>query len=165
MSKELRGRIYGSTNVQQVLETYPEWKDRFWPKIDKTSFCWFWKAGTNDRGYGVFATNAKRGDTNFEYAHRLTWILANKKEIPEGHVIDHECFNPTCCNPEHLEAIPAKDNCAQHVRHKQKPMCKKCGTQKHWVGKKKLNLVCSTCLREYQRSWRAKKRLEKWQSG
>jgi hypothetical protein len=30
--------------------------------------------------------------------------------VPEGHEVDHICHNARCCNPDHLQALPARDN-------------------------------------------------------
>lgn len=43
-------------------------------------------------------------------ATRLSWVLANRKDIPEGLMICHHCDNPQCINPSHLYAGTAKDN-------------------------------------------------------
>lgn len=33
-----------------------------------------------------------------------------KGEIPHGLEIDHLCNKPTCCNPDHLEAVTRAEN-------------------------------------------------------
>jgi len=43
------------------------------------------------------------------YRHRLAYEEA-KGPIPEGLTVDHLCFNTRCVNPDHLEAVPNKEN-------------------------------------------------------
>jgi hypothetical protein len=43
-------------------------------------------------------------------AHRVSWVLHNNKEIPDGYEIDHLCRNPLCVNPEHLDAVTRREN-------------------------------------------------------
>jgi len=76
---------------------------RFWSKVEKTSKCWNWKAGTDGR-YGLFKLNGKD-----EKAHRVAYLL-EKGSIPEGLSLDHLCFNKLCVNPAHLEPVPIRIN-------------------------------------------------------
>lgn len=43
-------------------------------------------------------------------AHRVSWVLHNNTEIPDGYEIDHLCRNPLCVNPEHLDAVTRREN-------------------------------------------------------
>jgi hypothetical protein len=77
---------------------------RFWPKVEKTSGCWIWKASRDKYGYGQFTF---RGEC--ESAHRVAWILCNGP-IPEGLGVLHKCDNPPCVNPDHLWVGTQRDN-------------------------------------------------------
>jgi hypothetical protein len=72
---------------------------RFWRKVDKTpEGCWLWRGALTDTGHG-----ACDFDGDSVRVHRLTWILARQRDIPEGLVIRHlMCDNKPCCNPAHV---------------------------------------------------------------
>jgi len=49
-------------------------------------------------------------------AHRLayeTWV----GPIPDGHVVDHLCFNKGCIEPTHLEAVTQRENVQRAIAH------------------------------------------------
>ncbi len=74
--------------------------DRFWEKVDMRApdDCWLWTGGRGDDGYGHFRINSHKQIQ----AHRMSWILANAREVPTGMIILHDCDNPPCVNPQHL---------------------------------------------------------------
>ena len=68
--------------------------------------CWVWRLARNPKGYGrVRVPNENRK----VLAHRFYWERANGP-VPSGMQLDHLCRNPSCCNPDHLEAVPAHVN-------------------------------------------------------
>lgn len=69
--------------------------------------CHIWQRCVQANGYGRTCLQGR-----VMYAHRAAWIVANGP-IPEGRVIDHECFQPACVNPEHLRLATRAEN-AQH---------------------------------------------------
>lgn len=66
--------------------------------------CERWNGGISTTGYGHFSIGNKT-----YMAHRVSWELANKQEIPEGLVIDHVrahgCVHTDCVRSDHLEAV------------------------------------------------------------
>jgi len=83
-------------------------------KIDFSSSekgCWIWKGscgGYEKQGklpYGRFWFQNKT-----VMAHRFSYDLFIAKPIPDGYEIDHLCKNPKCVNPNHLEALPSREN-------------------------------------------------------
>lgn len=79
-----------------------------WYKIEKKDGCWEWKGKKRPDGYGV-CTKMVGGKTQYFRVHRLTYMEA-KGEIPKGLVLDHLCRNPSCVNPDHLEAVTHTEN-------------------------------------------------------
>lgn len=79
-------------------------EERFWSKVDKTDGCWNWTFTKNTYGYGVINLGKRK-----YMAHRYSYSLV-AGPIPDGMVIDHMCYNPSCVNPEHLRACASKQN-------------------------------------------------------
>jgi hypothetical protein len=80
-----------------------DYNDRFWKHVDK-NICWIWTRARSQAGYGILTINYE-----VLYAHRLSWEFVNG-DIPDGMVIMHNCDNPACVNPEHLQLGTQKDN-------------------------------------------------------
>lgn len=79
--------------------------ERFFSKVAKTDTCWLWQGNLYKNNYGVFYVKSKP-----ERAHRISWLIHNKKEIPIGMEIRHSCNNPQCVNPQHLLLGTHKQN-------------------------------------------------------
>lgn len=86
---------------------------RFERQVDRSgpNGCWLW-TGTTRRGYGRIRDEPPtyRALTASRVAYELY-----VGPIPEGMVIDHLCDNPTCVNPEHLEAVTQSVNLQRRV--------------------------------------------------
>ena len=80
--------------------------ERFWSKVEKKNKrgCWVWTSATKTKDcYGVFYLKKTIA------AHRFSYELV-KGKIPEEYELDHLCRNPTCVNPNHLEAVSHQEN-------------------------------------------------------
>lgn len=86
--------------------------DLFWEKVEKRDGgCWLWiGAGTGARGhaYGAFKPEGKSGPRYG--AHRVSWVWANGRQIPDGMMVCHRCDAPKCVNPDHLFLGTSKQN-------------------------------------------------------
>lgn len=71
------------------------------------SGCWEWRAATQGTGYGVFAI----AGTN-RLAHRVS-LRHYRGDFDDILDVDHLCRNPSCVNPDHLEAVSHVENMAR----------------------------------------------------
>lgn len=111
----VRFRKYGDPNVVMVIPG--DYENRFWSRVERLGpdECWPW-TGDVSGTYGRFWA-----DGRVIRAHRYAYELL-VESIPEGLELDHlchvrgECVNVEdcphrlCCNPAHLEPVPAKVN-------------------------------------------------------
>ena len=89
--------------------------ERFWPKVEKSDFCWNWRAARIASGqYGAIKVKMP-GGWRHELAHRVSWHLVNGP-IPEGVFVLHHCDNKLCVNPKHLFLGTQKDNIHDMLR-------------------------------------------------
>jgi len=73
--------------------------------------CLEWRHYTNKAGYG------KVGLRDRVYnAHRISWEIANGREVRPSHHIHHLCHNPACIEPDHLQEMPAQRHVAENGR-------------------------------------------------
>ena len=97
--------------------------EQFWSRVDKSADCWLWNGAKDKLGYGGLAFQGRR-----ILAHRLAYELTIG-QIPPGLELDHLCRNPSCVNPEHLEAVAHQvntqrgNNRLNGANHKRKTHC------------------------------------------
>lgn len=119
--------------------------------------CWQWTKFVNDEGYATFR------DMRSHKAHRWSYEQF-KSPIPHGLVIDHLCRNPSCVNPDHLEAVTNQKNLERGWgRRIKNGMANECingheftvdNTYYHPKGSK----VCRTCTARSRRKYELKKK-------
>lgn len=66
--------------------------------------CWIWTGAADQRGYGYLKVEGV-----CRWAHRVAFA-AFKGPLKGGLEVHHTCHNTRCCNPAHLEALPANRN-------------------------------------------------------
>jgi hypothetical protein len=81
----------------------PTIAERFWAKVDTSSSCWLWTAGTDGR-YGLFHLDGRSVK-----AHRVSWELENGP-LPAAASVLHFCDVTLCVRPTHLFLGSAADN-------------------------------------------------------
>lgn len=81
--------------------------DRVSAKVKVDSFgCWVFEGNRNTGGYGL--VSGHRG-VHPGPAHRIMYEHFSGP-VPEGLELDHLCRNPSCVNPDHLEAVTHQEN-------------------------------------------------------
>lgn len=76
--------------------------------------CWIWLGSTTSLGYGLLHFAGRT-----ELAHRYSF-RRSLGPIALGLEIDHLCRNPSCINPEHLEAVSHRENIKRGKRNWEK---------------------------------------------
>lgn len=111
--------------------------------------CWIFTGCTDPHGYGHigFAT----GETGL--VHRLVYEFY-VGPIPDGYHIDHLCKVPSCCNPQHLEAVTPQENYRRSdspsAINSRKSHCPR-GHEYDYTIATRNTRICRTCKNERRR--------------
>ncbi len=142
----VRFKTHGSVGFKKHARGTLE--ERFWNFVDKKyeDECWHWTGQILATGYGRISLGAKK-DGN-EGAHRVSWKLHNKKDIPSGMFVMHKCDNPKCVNPYHLSIGTPKDNTQDMIAKGRKRVVspKGEGNGKSLLNAEKVRLIRSSKL-------------------
>lgn len=78
--------------------------------------CWEWVAAKTKDGYGMFQpSKVGKSFPTVMTAHRFSWIVANPNQtMPED--VMHQCHNPCCVNPKHLQGGTHAENIQDRYR-------------------------------------------------
>ena len=99
----------------------------FWQRVQagEDDQCWLWAGPLGSYGYGeVKASGVRIG------AHRMAWMLSNKRDVPDGMVVRHKCHVRLCCNPAHLELGTVQDNNQDKMQARRQANGERCHTAK-----------------------------------
>jgi len=124
------------------------------PHVKTSRGCWEIAAARDARGYVRICF--KRGRTQRQVlAHRLFyWKLVGP--IADGLQIDHLCRNPSCMNPEHMEAVTQAENVSRgigvSVTNAKKVVCVRGHPLAPRTGQGRRKL-CAECTRIRQRGY------------
>lgn len=142
----IRVKKYGSPHAKKNDQSTLE--ERFWRFVTKCgdNDCWNWDGQKLPSGYGRISLGAKI--LGSEGAHRVSWKLHNKKDIPDGMFVMHKCDNPSCVNPNHLSIGTPKDNTQDMIAKGRKKVVspKGEGNGKSLLDAKKVRLIRSSTL-------------------
>lgn len=94
----------GADITAPVNTKYSTPEESFKARTEWEGDCLVWTAATVHGGYGILWD----GDTLIR-AHRYAWVRVNGP-IPKDMVLDHTCYNPLCCNTEHLRLATRAQN-------------------------------------------------------
>lgn len=131
---------------------------RFWEKVRlprEGDGCMTWRAYTNRWGYGQFTNK----DRKHVYAHRYSYVRA-WGPIPEGFQVDHVCGTTNCVRPDHLEAVPGRENNARSqspsAENSRKTECPQGHPydEKNTYVERDGHRACRTCRRAAHRAWK-----------
>ena len=77
---------------------------RFWTKVDKNgpNGCWTWTDKGDKKGYGRLTIVLSVSKYTVVKAHRLSYMIQHKMNIPSHLLCCHTCDNPICVNPDHM---------------------------------------------------------------
>lgn len=89
-------------------------EELFWAKVEKTDHCWNWTGAKSKNGYGNFITAYNRGLSSLP--HRVSLEIAGRS-VPSDMVVDHECYNRLCVNPDHLAIVTQRENVVRERSH------------------------------------------------
>jgi hypothetical protein len=115
--------------------------------------CWIWQ-GAKNKGYGLVMYQRRHWRV-----HRLLYEAA-KGAVPPGYHLDHLCRNPSCVNPDHLEAVTARENILRGVgasaRNAKKTHCPQGHPLADGYVNSRGSRECRPCRKSAYQRWKAR---------
>lgn len=90
--------------------THETFEARF--KVNKKTGCWEWTHSLSRKGYASFRMKTEHRHHQKGHTYAYEWRFG---PVPEGMLVHHKCRVRRCVNPDHLEAVPNKDNVLEGV--------------------------------------------------
>ncbi len=155
-------------------------EERFWEKVHKDGPlptwapflgpCWIWDACKDDLTKYAGSFRAGGREAPAPAAYRYSYEL-EFGQIPDGLTIDHLCRVPACVRPDHLEAVPIRENLLRaptfQGENARKTHCirghpfDEANTMYRKIpGSGGVGRTCRECSREKTRRWRARQKGE-----
>lgn len=124
---------------------------------EPNSGCWLWLAGLDGHGYGLC-----RFEGRTRPAHRAVYICL-VGPVGSALLIDHQCENPLCVNPEHLRPATSQQNTLRSKRTiASQFLARDCCAQGHpftaentGVEPRSRARICKTCQRSSAKKWQS----------
>ena len=116
------GRRITSGRTLRQQEILPL-EERFWSRVDKSSDCWLWTAGTTSGGVPYFESTQREG-LEKAWASRWAWKFTHGDWPTKP--LWRQCESLLCVNPEHYGANPVRRSCSVigcDRQHMAKGMC------------------------------------------
>ncbi len=98
-------------DIQRLIDNLP-WhvSSRIW--VSQSTGCWLWAGADSGSGrggeYGRVSIDGKTTAVHIYLYTRLFGPIKGKRKY-----LDHTCRARNCCNPEHLEQVTHRMNCAR----------------------------------------------------
>ena len=135
--------------------------ENIWNKITKSGTCWHY-TGAKSKGYGyVYNPGGTR------LAHRLAYEQVYG--AAPGLDVDHVCFQRSCINPAHLEAVTRGENTRRsNIHHAQiRTACRRGHVRNDVNARTRADgrgTRCRVCHRDYMRRWRRGRKMTRPES-